>query len=362
MSVMERIRSDIEAQTKDYDLVVLICGAGHKNFGDELILSKWLDFYSDKKIFLVCGPAPRLEGHVCVVGHEILEQLDPAMTARIEAQAARYKNVLVHLAGGGYCNDKFHTAPKVFAFLKRMGERADIIGSGVSFYPLEEASRELLNEIDFKAISFRDAFSGALYKKPNACVGGDDLLSVFGKMSAPSKEGKNLYINVQNQFGIVGRLPAIAKRIAQYARDGRFDNVYLCELCPGDMDIESCLDIEGFKIVTREAMLAGAVVPSKNDFFIGTRFHFRMMMENSGARGVIILADDYYKNKHEVGSPSCNFVPGRSAVVSLTEFLYCPRWIVKNLYRFSAVSKACAALLVAASALKHSLMRVLRLF
>jgi hypothetical protein len=304
-------------------LVILISGAGYENFGDDVILSKWITVYRNYDMLLICGE--HIEQHKClgIKKHVPLHLLDSGSVDEIKDLARNYRKVLIHITGGGFCNDKFGSAPKIFSLLFQLQEFAAVIGTGLSFYPLSHDSKLMLNGINFKYLSFRDFYSRQVYEGLCSPFYGDDLLPVFAPASL-SRGGKTLFVNIQNQFDLVGKLSLVAKRVCEIVAAGSYSSVVLCELCTGDLDVLNYLDIDGLKVAERCDFLAGNVKPANGDVFIGTRFHFRMLMENSGATGICIVADDYYSNKHEKTGPPCNFVPGRSVLMSVEEFVSAP--------------------------------------
>ena len=306
-------------------LVILISGAGYENFGDDVILSKWATAYRRFDIFLVCGKSIEQHKHLAIKKHFLLHSLNAENADEIIKLALNYKNVLVHLTGGGFCNDKFDTAPKIFSLLFRLQAFATVIGTGLSFYPLSNDSKLMLRGIFFKYLSFRDIYSKQSYGRTSSPFIGDDLLPVFTP-ATQSRPGKALFINIQNQFDLVERLSLVAQRICEIVAEGNYSLVVLCELCTGDLDILDFLHIDGLKVYRRCDFLAGDVKPAKGDVFIGTRFHFRLLMENAGATGFYIIADNYYSNKHETNGLPWNFVTGRSILMSAEDFIaerYC---------------------------------------
>lgn len=302
-------------------LTILISGAGYGNFGDDVILTRWLAFYASSDIVLVCGAnIDSLVGSqlVCKIP---LDSLDETSINQIDGIRGNYKRACIHLTGGGFCNDKFGSAANVFALIKRLSARALVIGTGVSFYPLSADSRESLNSIRFDHISFRDRFSRDVYRGRNAVLTGDDLIDAFEPARTDSKKPSDLYINIQNQFDILGSMGEIAQKLSKIIEASHYQRVFVTELCAGDLDILEYIDRERVVVVTRQEMMAGKLKIAPNDNFIATRFHFRMLAEYADSTGIAIIADDYYRNKHEIGADNVNFLRNRTRVRSIQSFI-----------------------------------------
>jgi hypothetical protein len=122
------------------------------------------------------------------------------------------------------------------------------------------------------------------------------------------------------------QLNDIAKKINDLIEDGVYSSIIFCELCSGDLDILKYFNFSSQEnkrvtIMRRSQILGDELKPHSGDNFIGTRFHFRMLMEYSGATGITLLSDEiYYLNKHK-SNVECNFIFGRSRVLSISDFM-----------------------------------------
>jgi hypothetical protein len=330
-------------------VVVLISGAGYENYGDDAILSNWLDVYKNCDLILISGPAYKGHENASIISHFLMHDLKSCepqgiqkLFAKLKIDAAQeikklianYEYAIVHIVGGGFCNDKFGTAPKIFRLLKELSPVASLVGTGISFVPLSGESLEELKKLKFKYISFRDRIS------EYGCFGGffpilcDDLLPEMASREAltPASE-KTLFLNIQNQFGACGQIKNIAKKIKTIISQNDYKSVVLCELCTGDLDIRTYLD--DVQIMSRAEVYKGSLQPKQGDHFVGTRFHFRMLMEYAGATGIVIVVDnDYYSNKHEIDGQHTNFMSGCSVVKSISDFIQSdavfPKWEMKT--------------------------------
>lgn len=302
-------------------LVVIISAAGYENFGDDVILARWVKFYVGWDLALVSGANIDSLVDRELISRIPLDSLDDYKIGQIEGIARKYKKVCVHLTGGGFCNDKFGTAKNVITLIKRMPKNAVIVGTGVSFYPISAETIENLKLISFHHISFRDRFSKDIYNSGHAFLAGDDLIDSFESRPPARTTSRDLYINIQNQFDIEDNILAIADKVSHIIKMGGHRLVFFVELCPGDLDIIKYIDSERIIIVKREDVMAGNLRIDPNDNFIATRFHFRMLAEQSGSTGISIISDDYYRNKHEVGTSGVNFLKNRTHVMSIDEFI-----------------------------------------
>lgn len=303
-------------------VTLVVSGAGYGNYGDDVILSRWLTAYRGHELVLVAGP--NLESHEGLrpLRHFLLHEVchDEIMGYLSSTGPLR----AVHLLGGGYCTDTFGTAPPLFRLLENLQRLAPIIGTGVSFVPLGAASLEILQRIRFRYVSTRDRATYDHTRGDVRLMLGDDLLPFCAsrRASTPGRR-PTLYVNIQNQFDVAGMLGAVARKIGEAMDAGGYERVVCCELCPGDLDV--CAHLPGVTKLARRDVYAGTLQPRRGDNFIGTRFHFRMLMEHAGATGMAVLADSaYYANKHEAGAAAVNFLPGRTTVVSLHDFLSNP--------------------------------------
>jgi hypothetical protein len=300
---------------------ILISAAGYGNFGDDVILARWLRFYSDWDLILVCGS--KIDSFVdreLAAGFP-LDALDEKIIGQIETVASTYKKVCVHLTGGGFCNDKFGTAGNIFELIRRMSPRSITVGTGVSLYPISAQSEEIFNSLRFDHISFRDQYSREMYRGENAYLAGDDLIDAFARSPFHRKSSKDLYINIQNQFEIRNNIDGIARKLTKIIKHGAYRKVVVAELCHGDLDILDHMDRDRVIVSPYHQMMAGKLKIGANDDFIATRFHFRMLAEYSGSAGISIISDDYYNNKHEVGAKNVNFLKSRTRVMSIQKFI-----------------------------------------
>lgn len=302
-------------------LVVIISAAGYENFGDDVILARWVKFYIGWDLVLVSGAKIDSIVDRKLISIIPLDSLDDYRISQVEGIARKYKKICVHLTGGGFCNDKFGTAKNVITLIKRMPNNAIVVGTGVSFYPISVETIENLKLIAFHYISFRDRFSKNTYTGGHAFLTGDDLIDSFKYKPPVRTTSRNLYINIQNQFDIENNISAIANKISNIIKMGDYRLVSVIELCPGDLDIIKYIDREKIIVVKREDVMAGNIRIGSNDNFIATRFHFRMLAEYSGSTGISIISDDYYRNKHEVATSGVNFLKNRTHVMSIDEFI-----------------------------------------
>lgn len=307
--------------TQTSRLAILISGAGYGNFGDDLILRRWLSFYAGWDVVLVCGA--NIDS--LVDGHKArriqLHSLDQTSISQIEGIRENYRKACIHLTGGGFCNDKFGSAANVFALIKRLSARALVIGTGVSFYPLFADSRESLNWIRFDHISFRDRYSQDVYMGRNAFLTADDLIDAFEPARTGPERPRDLYINIQNQFDILENMSKLAQKLTKIIGSGEYERVIVAELCAGDLDILEYIGGERVVVVTRQEVMNGQLKISPKDNFTATRFHFRMLAEYADSTGIAIIADDYYQNKHETGVDNVNFLRNRTRVRSVQSFI-----------------------------------------
>lgn len=302
-------------------LAILISGAGYGNFGDDLILRRWLAFYADWDVVLVCGANidSLVDGHMA--RRILLHSLNQTSINQIENIRQNYRKACIHLTGGGFCNDKFGSAAKVFELINRLSAQAIIIGTGVSFYPLSADNIEILNWIPFDHISFRDRFSRDVYVGRNSALTADDLIDAFESVHTDPEKPSDLYINIQNQFDIVGNIFRIAEKLMRIIGSDEYQRVFVTELCAGDLDILEHIGGARVVAVTRQEVMNGKLKITPNDKFIATRFHFRMLAEYADSTGIAIVADDYYQNKHEAGADNINFLRNRTRMHSIQSFI-----------------------------------------
>ncbi|MBX3381413.1 MAG: polysaccharide pyruvyl transferase family protein [Phycisphaeraceae bacterium] len=317
---LTRSRGDESLPSVRPSPIVLISAAGSGNYGDDLLLRYWLARYPTDAVTVVVIPGhesiPLGEARTLLITDAIQEPV--RFGARLVAEGAQ----LVHLTGGGYCNDLFNSARPMARLLRFLARSTRVIATGVSFHPTGEKSLRALQSVPFDLLAVRDLYSlrAAGPRCLSTLLAGDDAgLIPPNQFLAASTDGeRRLVVCWQDQFAGPTVPQEAARVITHLAAQLNPDRTIVLDLCPGDGAITEFLSPLRPIVVTRQDALQNGLPLRPSDTVITTRFHPRLLAERAGARTLGVALNDYYANKHELDGPAITF---QGPAVRLPEFL-----------------------------------------
>tara|TARA_R110001583_G_scaffold148041_1_gene300018 strand:- start:672 stop:1796 length:1125 start_codon:yes stop_codon:yes gene_type:complete len=321
--------------------VVLIGGAGAPNYGDELIVKGWIDFFKEQlpgsTVTLyenIADKEKKLHGET----RNIKFKDDLVKVAKSFSEIGFWEQVLrgyhfidnggvekyhqfdlkpffeadiVHLHGGGYLNNYDPEKGFYIGFLASLKEKygKKIVATGIGFGPAPEPKKEqleLLNNIfaHYHAFELRDVdnFRWLKSKFTNGhFVNGLDDCYLYAITDIVKKDSskKRLYLSFLAYN--------LNKVTSEYwdnlqAFSATFDEVLFFESYPWQ-------DNEVFDIVKKKIPAAQKLVikdslykkinVGPDDFAICARFHVHFILARAGVNGIYSKDSKYYNVKHQ---------------------------------------------------------------
>jgi len=329
--------------TKEY---VLIGGAGAPNYGDELIVKGWIQYFFNRKekakvyfyeniasnvrrlhtgtnksteiIFKddLVKIAKKSQSKITfweqiLRGYRFYERNGPKLYP--EADLAVFERAdRIHLHGGGYLNnydpEKGFYIGFVAAINKHFGTQ--IIATGIGFGPVEaipHKHKDALNEIfsRFSRFELRDVdgfrkLSNGLSK---GCFvyGVDDcyLLSMEEIFSTSTDNKKRLFLSFLD-YNVDDVDDVFWDSLREYAKE--FHEVLFFESYPWeDASVFKSVAsyIPNLKLLSVNSTIQGTVLANNQDVVITNRFHVHFIFSRYGCRGYYGKDSEYYEVKHQ---------------------------------------------------------------
>lgn len=321
-------------------MIYSLGGAGYRNFGDELMVRSWLDWWGknlpDAKI-AVDGASREALKDVFGTPYPDLVTLDAVnrLASRtttgdfwdtfkrgltfydrggfsnyegLADQAAIFAEAkVIHLHGGGYLNDHFYRKGFLLglavASARRSGAR--LIGTGLGLVPLktpQDIDRAMIAAAleEFELIETRDTESAEILRKlsPEARVL-DGLDDTFMDDIGFHHDGKRrLHISFNEDSTNTPAFIAAADYVKQH--HGDYDEVLFWQCAPNDAGAWRRIDQLGIGAQKIDfATLVSKPIPvSRGDHMITARFHPHMIGARGGAVGCYYTPGRYYDVKH----------------------------------------------------------------
>lgn len=337
------MKTSNERATKEY---VLIGGAGAPNYGDELIVKGWIQYFSKRKekakVYFyenIASNAKRLHTvtdssaqilfkddlvkiakksqskitfwEQILRGYRFYERNGPKLYP--EADLAVFERAdRIHLHGGGYLNnydpEKGFYIGFVAAINKHFGTK--IIATGIGFGPVEaipEKYKNTLNEIFSRFSRFELRDIDGFRKLSNGLGNGsfvygvDDcyLLSLNEIFSEPKDNKRRLFLSFLD-YNVDDVDDVFWNSLQEYAKE--FHEVLFFESYPWeDASVFKSVAsrISDLKLLTVKNTIQGTVVANSQDVVITNRFHVHFIFSRYGCRGYYGKDSEYYEVKHQ---------------------------------------------------------------
>lgn len=321
-------------------MIYSLGGAGYRNFGDELMVRSWLDWWgknlADTKI-AVDGASREALKDVFGAAYPDLVTLDAVnrlaartttgdfwdtvkrgLTFYDRGGFTHYKGLadqaavlaeakVIHLHGGGYLNNHFFGKGFLLglavASARRSGAR--LIGTGLGLVPLktpQDKDRAMVAAAleEFELIETRDTESADILRKlsPEARVL-DGLDDTFMDDIVFNPDGKRrLHLSFNESRVDTPEFISVESYIKQH--HGDYDEVLFWQCAPNDAGAWRRIDQLGVGAEKIDfATLVSKPIPvSRGDHMITARFHPHMIGARGGAVGCYYTPGQYYDVKH----------------------------------------------------------------
>ena len=326
---------------------VLIGGAGAPNFGDELIVKGWKNFFVENNIPGKFIFYENLEKNSHNMHYELFEKQNIIFSDGLVKVAkavakkdfwlqiirgfnflkndgfSKYKEFnlaslleadTIHLHGGGYLNS--YDPEKGFyigllAALKEHYPLKRIFATGIGFGPFNEVPKDLIVDLDkifsyFNFFELRDIhgyqFLSKRFSSARFLFGLDDCYlfkskDLIDKYSSDNHI-KRLYLSLI-KYNVASFPESFWENILKKSKE--FDEVVFFESYPWqDLDVINYTKkyIPNVKVLSVYDSLKHGIAISKNDFVITSRFHIHFIFARLGVNGIYLQDSQYYSIKH----------------------------------------------------------------
>lgn len=321
--------------------IVLIGGAGAPNYGDELIVKGWIDYFDNIKIdanitfyeniasnevklhknknkYIFKDDLVKVAKSFTSIG--FWEQVIRGYRFIDNGGLEKYSQYdltpllnadIIQLHGGGYLNNYDPEKGFFIGFLASIKEKhnAKIYATGIGFGPVPPPSGDKLTLIDnifalFDFFELRDVDNFRALKKiaPNGSfINGIDDCYLFqiNDLVDLTSRSKTLYLSFLS-YNIEKIDPHYWQSLTEFAR--KFDKVVFIESYPWqDNKVFSFLK-ERLSTITKLAVtdsLHKKIPVSCDDFVICSRFHVHYVLSRAGVKGYYSKDSKYYNVKHQ---------------------------------------------------------------
>lgn len=325
-----------------FNKIVLIGGAGAPNYGDELIVKGWKDYFlktkkSQKVIFYENIAKKEVEVHgeesgivfrdglvkiaknvadldfwdQVIRGYKFIESNGFDVYASFDIDDLKDADV-IHLHGGGYLNNFDPDKGFYIGLLAALKKSRDVrvIATGIGFGPAPDVGKHRLEIIDeifsyFDFFELRDVDNFRLLQKkfPSGkfIYGLDDCYllksSDFLKNKRKSRK-KRMYLSFL-EYNVRKIGEEFWDWVIEKSKD--FDEVVFFESYPWqDRKVYDFVKtkMDNVRYLTLQESLAG-IPMSSEDFVICARFHVHYAFSRNGVSGVYSKDSRYYDIKHQ---------------------------------------------------------------
>lgn len=308
-------------------MLYLIAGNGSPNFGDELIVRNWIQFYRDNGF----GGKIVVDGKGYLASQKLIRGFgDVSFISGIPRHAdgvngsysdfyilgeryaienlENFKSVKAfHFLGGGYASANWKNSTRMLSTVANLGERlgVKVAATGMGIAPFSsvddldvDAWKKILRNFCYFECRDEESYlylSGFLDKaKGDSVLFGLDDAFLF-PVSKVAHDGKWLHLSGFSRKSIVGDSVQGAKKFFS-----RFDKVLFWTCSKTDSRLfEELSDL--FPEMERfgnERLLNHGLPLSMGDFMITGRFHPHLQAARSGILGYYTANSGFYKTKH----------------------------------------------------------------
>jgi hypothetical protein len=339
-------------------MLYFIGGAGNGNFGDELIVSGWIDYLSEQN----CKMDVIFDENYVKISRRFFNSVSPNITFSEDLSNLKRKGPkdfvgslirgirfyenggfdrhpelihlndifprvkVLHLHGGGYINTIWPTNAFLLGFAAATKRRfgCKIVGTGLGILPAAKPPAEHLAAFRdaiaaFDVLEVRDRWAFDYLKKisdsPRILSGLDDTY-LLRRESGPTSRPRTLHYSFFSSANNFDRLlsfaagpePKAFERIIFWSCTNQDAKCYeqIAAVCPRT------------ELVSWEDLVHGPLPVGVGDFMITARFHPHLLAARYGAYGAFRKDSGYYDVKHgsvvDLGSP---FVPMDGEITSV---------------------------------------------
>lgn len=345
---------------------------GCGNFGDDYILDRWVDRFSESRVGLnLCIARPdrwlesfysdrnsvsvwasfhkaflsALEDLRGITTDHIEHNILAGKRAALDIMASSDNNFVfreleaIQMFGGGYWNRRYAEPWGMAAMFSEISLALGVplIATGVGVTPILKANRRSVDEIisRFSFIEVRDIESyvhfSRRYPDTKVVFGSDDtFISPVRIQKDLERQKPSINICIQSNLAGDELHGRILDRLIQFI-DG-WEGVWQLNYLnfhdgPDKVFLRKFEDALGTDIrsYSKDEMLRHGLPISKSDVCITTRFHLHLLAARVGARGAyVVTGDEYYSVKHksvcDLGSNWINFLGSGDRLSDLLEY------------------------------------------
>ena len=311
-------------------MLYLVAGNGAPNFGDELIVKLWLQFYRDAGY---TGPIV-VDGKGAVATKKLLGHFDNVEFRKVFIPRHKQKmdgNYLdfayagyefannnldafrsvkaIHFLGGGYTNSSWPNVTRLLGGAAEIARKIGIpiVATGLGldpFLPMDSATRKVWAEI-IGCFSFFECRDYKSWSKMMEITEGNHLGITHGlddcflyPVHRDQHAGRWLHLSGFSEKGILG------KGGHQFLSDlmTNFDQTVFWTCSESDFDTLTALQsvFPHIKRVSNFDLLRYGVPIEENDFMITLRFHPHLLAARSGISGYYFYFSKFYETKHNM--------------------------------------------------------------
>lgn len=331
LSAMARYVSRMHNKLAAKPKVLLLGGGGVPNFGDELVIDSWLDWYRAKGVTDITVSGSHVDDMAELFGQyegvrfsqemRWTRQLFPGSFVESVRAGLRFIEDrgndpsplstelltadLIHVYGGGYLNDLWPTHGFILGAAAGAQRRAGtrLVGTGLGLGPFGEWSafdiqtlKSVWGRFDWIEVRDQDSFRALrpLTRRWSTRVfnGLDDTF--LRELRVRSGDGKALHLVLHSHSAWEVVRSALSQEII-----GGFDHLYFWICLPADSEIYAQVSAEfpGFEAVTYRELIA-AIPVHEVDCMVTSRFHPHLLGARAGMSGYYVTDSDYYETKH----------------------------------------------------------------
>lgn len=337
-------------------MILLITGSGEPNYGDDLILKLWINYYRtigyDQDIVVDCKSiSGSIELHNFDQNVYFTKYIKKLTTGRKYCideyitigeshiqenhlfkgwNAAKRKSFnilnfkLIHLIGGGYINGNWPNSFAIFGAInsiKKLNNHVKIVATGLGLMPLEEIQAFTMQRVSriisesFDLFEVRDEYSYFHLNKHNfstKIINGYDDTFIAPIDKIVSKEQLNNdspAIHISSFIKTPRDIQLISQSVENLANKG-YKRVIFWECNIKDSDnldeLKKVIKLPSVNIKTKQ-LIYGQIPFSADDYLITSRFHPHLICFRLGMIGKYLSTSSFYDFKHlsikRLGSP-----------------------------------------------------------
>lgn len=328
-------------------MILLITGSGEPNYGDDLILKLWINYYRtigyDQEIVVDCKSiSGSIELHNFDQNVYFTKYIKKLTTGRKycideyitigeshiqenhlfkgwNSTKRKSFNILdfrlIHLIGGGYINGNWPNSFAIFGAInsiKKLNNHVKIVATGLGLMPLEEVqsfTMQRVNRIISESTDLfevRDEYSYFHLNKHNFSTkiinGYDDtfIVSIDKIVSKEQANNDSPAIHISSFIKSPRDIQLISQSVEDLANKG-YKRVIFWECNIKDSDnlneLKKAIKLPSVNIKTKQ-LIYGQIPFSADDYLITSRFHPHLICFRLGMIGTYLSTSSFYDFKH----------------------------------------------------------------